>query len=411
MTSDSDDLANLDAEALRRRYAECVLLHERTPHVGHANRIFSQIRDIGERLVTLGGMSERELLPLLNHASGPVRRSAAFDIRPFNRGVFQSAMEDLVRLGGAIAREAQFDLEFMKLREEQEIKPTRPDPPADPNWLRIVNWQENNPAPPAITQALFEDRVLTEFPTNRAQQILALARPAIGLWPQREAASKPTLGSRHCGEVWAPSHWDWPIYEEEPMYFLGQIYCPDLAGLSGAETLPQTGLLTFFGDFDAIAGCEPAGSPEQGAVYHWPIDGLVPTKSPLPLAHPEEQMAISLVFRPFIDLPHPRSAIVRGLVLNEKETELYGSLRDALRETGIPEDVVNQCDLDSKLLGWPDLVQDDFWSVSQSGTNAHRLLAQLPARLGPGGSLYFFITDDDLTQYRFDRCILDEQNT
>jgi hypothetical protein len=36
---------------------------------------------------------------------------------------------------------------------------------------------------------------------------------------------------------------------------------------------------------------------------------------------------------------------------------------------------------------------------------------QLPARLGPGGSLYFFIRDDDLAARRFDRCALTEQNT
>lgn len=194
------------------------------------------------------------------------------------------------------------------------------------------------------------------------------------------------------------------------MYFLGQIYCPDLAGLPGAELLPREGLLAFFGDFDAIAGCEPACSAEQGAVYYWPEADLVATEPPLPLGNPKEQVATPLLFRPFIDLPDPFSEIIRELTLNDAEKELYWSLRQALREHNIPQDVVNYCDLDSKILGWPALVQGDFF-LPQVGADAYRQLVQVPARLGPGGSLYFFIRDTDLAERRFDKCILEEQNT
>jgi hypothetical protein len=404
MPSPSADLAKLDAETLRQRYAETVLLHARTHHVGRANRIDGQIREIGERLVALGGTSERELLPLLKHRSGNVRRSAAYAVRPFDRSLFLSTMEGLVRAGGAIGRKAQSDLEF-------EAMPREPMPAPDPNWLRIINWQEDNPPPPAMTRSQFEDRVRTAFAPDRARQLLALTRPAIGLWPRRNAGSDTFLGSRHCGDAWAPPGWQWPIYEEEPMYFLGQIYCPDLIGLPGAELLPAEGLLTFFGDFDAIAGCDTAGSVEQGAVYHWPAENLIRAEPPQPLGHPREQKATPLAFRPFIDLPHPGSTIVDTLGLDDAEQEIYWSLWQAVREDGIPEDVVGRCDLASKLLGWPDLVQNDFCPAPQSGRKPHRLLAQLPARLGPGGSLYFFIDEADLARRRFDRCILEEQST
>jgi hypothetical protein len=149
---------------------------------------------------------------------------------------------------------------------------------------------------------------------------------------------------------------------------------------------------------------------EQGAVYHWPEADLVATEPPLPLGHPEEQVATPLLFRPFIDLPDPLSEIVRELKFNDAETELYWSLHKAPREHGIPQDVVNYCDLDSKILGWPDLVQQDF-SPAQTDVDAYRQLVQLPARLGPGGSLYFFIRDTDLAARRFDACVLEEQNT
>jgi len=407
-----DDLAGLDPESLRQRYVEMVLLHERTLHVGRANRILGWIADIGKELVARGGMSERELLPLLNHPSAQVRRSAADDIKPFNRDLFLSVMEDLVRAGGAVGRKAGFDLESMKRREENEAKPPTPRSPPDPNWLRIVNWQKDNPPPPAMRREQFEDRVSAQFSPTRAKQVLALSRPAIGLWPQRQAASDQPLASRHGGDVWAPPGWRWPIFEEEPMYFLAQINCAELAGLIGAEPLPRDGLLTFFGDFDAISGCEGAGSVEQGAVYHWPLEGLVPTEPPLPLdASPQDRSAIPVVFRPFIDLPHWSSEIIEELGLSTEERERYDAIHDDLRRHGIPDDVALSCDFDDKLLGWPALVQQDFQSVSQTGAGCHRLLAQLPARLGPGGSLYFFVTPNDLKRRRFDRCVLEEQNT
>jgi hypothetical protein len=84
------------------------------------------------------------------------------------------------------------------------------------------------------------------------------------------------------------------------------------------------------------------------------------------------------------------------LALSEAERKRYWSLRDALRCSSIPEDIVNHCDLDSKLLGWPDLVQHDFF-LPQAGKDPYRQLVQLPARLGSGGLLYFFIRDGDLT--------------
>src|SRR5262249_45490676 len=117
-----------------------------------------------------------------------------------------------------------------------------------------------------------------------------------------------------------------------------------------------------------------------------------------------------LIFRPFFDLPHPRSIIAEELALSKEEYDPYVALRDALVQTGIPEEAVYHCDLDSKLLGWPNLVQNDFY-LPKTEPNDLIQLAQLPARLGPGGSLYFLIRESDLAQRRFDRCILEAQNT
>jgi hypothetical protein len=194
------------------------------------------------------------------------------------------------------------------------------------------------------------------------------------------------------------------------MYFLGQIRCRELAGLPGAEYLPGDGMLAFFGDHDVISGSFPSGDPGQGAVCHWPETGLVPTDPPLPL-DTSASATTPLVFRPFIDLPHRFSKIIEELELSpEEELEQYDRLRDDSRRHGIPADVANHVDNDSKLLGWPDLVQNDF-GLPLVGAGAFRLLAQLPARMGPGGSVYFFIRDADLAEHRFDRAVLEEQST
>jgi hypothetical protein len=281
-------------------------------------------------------------------------------------------------------------------------------------WQRILGWQESNPPPAAISQGQFEDRVLTEFSAERAGQILSLARPAIGLWPQRQpAALDDPLASRHGGQLLAPGGLDWPVSGEEPMCFLAQINCGDLVELPDAESLPSDGMLTFFGDAELISGCFPESDGDLNTVCHWLAEGLTPAEPPAPLSDDylaEYSTATPILFRPFIDLPDTSSRVFEQLRLNRDEAERYYRLRRDLSHHGIPEEVAHFCDVTSKLLGWPDLVQQDF-HLPQAGPGSYRLLAQLPARMGPGGSLYFFVRDEDLAQRRFDRCVIEEQNT
>jgi Domain of unknown function (DUF1963) len=286
-------------------------------------------------------------------------------------------------------------------------------PIAREEWQRILHWQENNPPPPATSQGQFEDRVLTEFSCGSAKQILSLARPAIGLWPQREFVSDDPLASRHGGEVFAPPGWNWPVSGKEPQCFLAQVNCGDFAGLPGAEHLPRDGLLTFFGDVELISGCFPESDGDLNMVCHFPVHRLAPAKPTAPLRDEylrEYSAATPLLFRPFIDLPDTSSRVFEDLGLSREEAERYYRLRWDLSHRGLPEEVAHHCDVSSKLLGWPNLVQHDF-ELPQAGPGSYRLLAQLPARMGPGGALYFFVRDEDLTERRFDRCVIEEQNT
>lgn len=181
------------------------------------------------------------------------------------------------------------------------------------------------------------------------------------------------------------------------MFFLAQIHCPDLKGLPGTELLPETGLLSFFGDHDAINGCG-WDDPSQSAIYHWTeLDKLAPADPPLELAARAEQGA---VLRPFLDLPGPRSQAAETMRLTAEERPQYASLYLAALGHGIPAEARPYC-VQNKLLGWPRLVQDDLSLGMESGDHPLRLLLQLDGDFGPGGSVYFLMNGDDLAARRF----------
>jgi hypothetical protein len=230
-------------------------------------------------------------------------------------------------------------------------------------WTRLLAWQKNNQPPLAMSRGQFEDRTLTEFSTERARQILSLARPAIGLWPQEPSASKEPPVSRHGGNVLAPCGWDWPTSNDVPMGFLAQINCGQLTDLPGGELLSPHGVLAFFGDLELISGCFPESDEDPGMVCHWAAEGLVLARSPAQLSDDylaEYSTAEEITFRPFVDLPDTSSRLFEQLDLNREEAERYYRLRWDLSHHGIPENLTHYCDVTSKLLGWPDLVQQDF---------------------------------------------------
>jgi hypothetical protein len=105
------------------------------------------------------------------------------------------------------------------------------------------------------------------------------------------------------------------VAEEEPLLFIGQINCAELPGPPGAEQLPSSGLLAFFGDHDAVTGCFPF---DDQNVFYWPeADRLVPAKAAIePI---ETFTSCALVPRPLLDLPHPFSRAVGNLGLNEQQ--------------------------------------------------------------------------------------------
>jgi hypothetical protein len=369
--ANTDDLANLSPVQLVQAYLENARSYEQTDHVGVKNRLFDRRMKIAAEMKA----RDRTLLgTLMDYPEPQVRSWAQWDV---------------------------------------EDRPTQERPPCSPLGLEW-QWQCENPPPPAMTGAEIA-RLLRDALPDFADRPIELALPAIGLWPQRLRMDRAGGASRLGGMPLAPSGWQWPTVEAEPLLFVGQIDCAELRGLPGAEQLPSAGLLALFGDYDAVMACRYEA--RDIAVHHWPdIDRLMPATPPIEPACIFPPCA--LAFRPLIDLPDPFSRVVQNLLQGEQVSR-YAATRNAVRRHGIPDDLDSYCSF-GKLLGWPALVQqhdlDEF--DSDRGPDM-RLLLQVDDYSngdalhgwGGGGSLYFVMHDEDLRMQRYECCEFDIQFT
>jgi uncharacterized protein YwqG len=374
VTEEGGGLSKLSAAELAQAYVESVQAAEATEHVGRKNRLARRRWQIVQELK--GRADGRSVLQrLADHSDEGVRKSATSSL-------------------------AWLD------------KPTPQPEPQQPKgkfWPNVI-WQSDHAPPPALARDEIAERLRQSVP-EFCDRLMDLALPAIGLWPQRRAEVGPAV-SRFGGVPMAPQGWQWPVAEEEPRLFVGQINCAELRGLPGAEQLPASGLLAFFGDHDAVNGCFPFDSH---CVFYWPdVHGLVQAKAPI---EPIETFPVcAIVPRPLLDLPYPDSVAVAGLGLNKHQREAYFDIWLDVRHHGIPSDYASYAHF-SKLLGWPALVQSDLEMFDS--LVAARLLLQVDAYCngetshswGPGGSLFYVLTDADLRAHDFTRCELEGQFT
>jgi uncharacterized protein YwqG len=412
-----NDLSDRSDAQLVQAYVDNVQSWEMTEHVGAKNRLMDRRMEIVDELAARSGGTLQPLRRLLDHADPKVRHVAAIHFRTIDHAAFERTVRALAErqdhLGLQARQSLEIDAHFQKVgyperrRERQGLQPIAPQ----------VLWQSLNAPPPPMARSEIE-RLLTEaFAADVAAELLRITRPAIGLWPQRPQPGMPIAASRLGGIPYAPPKWSWPVAETEPMLFLGHISCAELNGLPGAEELPSSGTLAFFGDHDSVTGCLLTGA--GASVFYWPdIDRLVPATTPVeplkvfPLA--------ALAFRAVIDLPHPFSRVVTGILAGEEQIVRYAELYRSVRHHGIPPEFRSYCGF-GKLLGWPSLIQhEDLQDTAQvSGANGFRLLLQIDPYTngedsegwGPGGSLYFLIRDKDLRKRRFDRCEYEMQFT
>lgn len=237
-----DDLAKSSVAELKEAYAASIQAAKATEHVGRRNRLIRRSSKIFQELKTRG--EAREVMQrLARHSDEEVRRWAQGDLDRLDRPMQAAAPEQ---------------------------------PPKGRFWPNVI-WQSDHPPPVALARDEIAKRLRQSVP-EFCDPLIALLLPAIGLWPQRRAEAESTT-SRFGGAPLAPPDWRWPVAHEEPLLFVGQINCGELSGLPGAEQLPASGLLSFFGDHDAVTGCFPFDSH---CVFYWPnVERLAPAKADL----------------------------------------------------------------------------------------------------------------------------------
>jgi uncharacterized protein YwqG len=366
-----DDLTKLSVTELAQAYVDAVVAAEATEHVARRTRLVDHRWRIVEELKA--------------------------------RGDARAVLQQLTDYGDAeVRRRAKGNLDWLD-KPAPEPAPQRPLRPE-------ILWQCDHPPPPALTRDEIAARLRRSVP-EFCDCLMDLALPAIGLWPQRRAEIAANA-SRFGGTPLAPPDWQWPTFEDEPLLFVGQINCAELRGLPGADLLPASGLFAFFSDYDALQGSDPFA---DGGVYHWPdVDRLVPAKAHLdPI---EVFLTCALTPRPILELPHPFSHAVGELSLSEEQDKSYRDVWWAIRDHGFPHDCVGYASF-SKLLGWPDLVQNDLSRFEWADDT--RLLLQVDCYCngedshswGPGGSLYYVLPERDLRARCYERCEFEGQFT
>ena len=369
----ADEIKAFGETELERTYLESIEAAETTDHIGRKNR-FAGVRSAIVQELKARGIERPFFRRLTEHSDPQVRAAASAHLTWLDRPASESV------------------------------------PIRTPSLRTEMLWQCDHPPPLAMTRDEIAARLRHSVPVA-CDRLMEMALPAIRLWPQRRA-DIPATTTRFGGTPLAPRSWQWPTYEAEPLLFIGQVNCAELFGLPGAELLPPSGLLAFFGDHDGVTGCFPFA---DGGIYHWAdVDRLAPTQA---LIEPSEVfLSCALVPHAILDLPHPFSRAVRELALASNEEKSYHEAWLDICNHGIPDACVGYAGF-SKLLGWPDLVQSDLWRFDTS--DDARLLLQVDLYCngedtqgwGPGGSLYYVLSEQDLRAHNYESCEFEGQFT
>ena len=252
----------------------------------------------------------------------------------------------------------------------------------------------------------------------------------------------PAGSSKFGGRPDVPAGFVWPVFETKtldddmvkprPLAFLAQFDCARLAGLDPEGLLPRTGLLSFFYELGSQRwGYDPK---DAGCARVFWFDGepLAPAEFPQDLEEDFRLPELAAELSSGTDAPDFQDAC--PALGYDWTTNDYRAFDQARRELELPYP-----DNLSKLLGWPDIIQNNMtlecelvsrghylggsWeSVPQEERDALRapsvqdwlLLFQLDTvasgdfelMFGDCGRIYFYIRREDLLARRFDRAWL-----
>ena len=318
--------------------------------------------------------------------------------------------------------------------------------PDDPDAQQFIGWCEAAQKTKVVIAERFDDPDGSDLKENNMdtdavkQELKALCRNAIHL--NIGGKGESVLGGTRFGGVPdVPADFVWPVYEgtsfadnevkKRPLSFLAQFNCADLATLDTEGLLPKTGLLSFF--YEMETACWGFDPKDAGcARVFWFEDTSAIASAQVP-----EDLASDFRFPMLKINMEKETSFIDGQdfrILHENGID-WSTIGGILEELGI-EDPENS----SKLLGWPNLIQDSImlecefassgyylgdpegWakvpqeereSKKQTSLEDWRLLFQLDTvesrkdnfelMFGDCGRIYFCIRKEDLLARRFDR--------
>jgi hypothetical protein len=192
------------------------------------------------------------------------------------------------------------------------------------------------------------------------EQIQALVRPSVVLATSRaEARSIPVGGSKIGGAPDMPDSLEWPVWNEQPLGFLGQINLTEIAPFQLG--LPSDGLLLFFFCFDSDLMAPWPQNTSAGVVYYVQAEKLTPRKSPQRARERFRKCAVRYV--PYPSLPqgyNDEVATLWGLdflVDDETDAAYAECIRSIDEALGIDKLPTRNGYNYHQLLGYPDAVQ------------------------------------------------------
>ncbi|MEW6350861.1 MAG: YwqG family protein [Thermodesulfobacteriota bacterium] len=267
--------------------------------------------------------------------------------------------------------------------------------------------------------------------TRVAEKLTALAMPCVRFYTNPATGTElPVAASKLGGLPDLPPDMPWPswtpIEEASPLCFLGQINLAALAGYAFAESLPKSGMLSFFYDVEQFTwGFDPKDKGSWRVVYL--PDSAQLSARPLPeqtldYGRYEE---CEIRFYEGLSMPGEGSPAIEAIGLDATEATRYSAFMEEFRAgiphemkhqlTGHPDEVQGAMQIECQLAsngiycGSPSGYEDPRCEQLARGARDWTLLLQLDTddhaamMWGDMGRLYFWIREEDLHAHDFDK--------
>jgi uncharacterized protein YwqG len=248
-----------------------------------------------------------------------------------------------------------------------------------------------------------------------------------GLLPCFRLAPCTGTPSRVCSKIGGlptlPDPLLWPKHQEKSLSFIAQINLQELPGNLPKEILPQKGMLYFFYDAkQATWGYDPKDKGSWRVIYAENLpEGVQVVSSPADIPEEARFKEKLVQLQDDFSLPEPSEALNNASLSDEQEDAVY-EIYDQFKERRSPwhqllghadpiqGDMKLECQLVSHGLYCGDGTgyNDPKAKVLAPGAAQWRLLLQIDTEedlgmmWGDSGRLYFWITEDDLRNKRFE---------